>query len=88
MFISNEHRRSHPMYADPKKELAESLPLCHPHDDWLKDFAPVQGKVVVISTLLSRQSLASSNADRKDEADGEDHSKGGKNIKVIHFGVV
>jgi hypothetical protein len=45
MFITNEHhRRSHQMFADPKKELAESLPLCHPHDDYLKDFMPIQGK--------------------------------------------
>ncbi|KXJ73953.1 hypothetical protein RP20_CCG014676 [Aedes albopictus] len=32
------------MIADPKRELAESLPLCHPNDDYLKDFTPMQGK--------------------------------------------
>ena len=29
--------------ADPKRELAESLPLCHPNEDYLKDFTPMQG---------------------------------------------
>lgn len=27
---------------DPQKELADSLPLCHPNEDYLKDFAPVK----------------------------------------------
>lgn len=27
---------------DPQRELAESLPLCHPNEDYLKDFAPVR----------------------------------------------
>lgn len=27
---------------DPQRELAESLPLCHPNEDYLKDFAPVK----------------------------------------------
>lgn len=31
-----------PLIADPKRELAESLPLCHPNDDYLKDFTPMQ----------------------------------------------
>lgn len=26
---------------DPRRELAESLPLCHPNEDYLKDFSPV-----------------------------------------------
>jgi hypothetical protein len=31
-----------PSYAyDPRRELAESLPLCHPNEDYLKDFLPV-----------------------------------------------
>lgn len=28
------------MYTDPRKELMESLPLCHPNEDYLKDFQP------------------------------------------------
>lgn len=27
---------------DPQRELADSLPLCHPNEDYLKDFAPVR----------------------------------------------
>lgn len=27
---------------DPQKELADSLPLCHPNEDYLKDFAPIR----------------------------------------------
>lgn len=27
---------------DPQRELAESLPLCHPNEDYLKDFAPIR----------------------------------------------
>ncbi|KAL1509744.1 hypothetical protein ABEB36_004435 [Hypothenemus hampei] len=27
---------------DPQRELAESLPLCHPNEDYLKDFTPVR----------------------------------------------
>uniref|UniRef100_A0A6P7FBI0 WD repeat-containing and planar cell polarity effector protein fritz-like n=1 Tax=Diabrotica virgifera virgifera TaxID=50390 RepID=A0A6P7FBI0_DIAVI len=27
---------------DPQKELADSLPLCHPNEDYLKDFTPVK----------------------------------------------
>ncbi|CAH0547326.1 unnamed protein product [Brassicogethes aeneus] len=36
-------RSTLPSYVtDPKKELADSLPLCHPNEDYLKDFAPVK----------------------------------------------
>lgn len=31
-------------YTDPKRELAESLPLCHPNEDYLKDFQPARSK--------------------------------------------
>lgn len=29
------------MAPDPRRELRESLPLCHPNEDYLKDFSPV-----------------------------------------------
>lgn len=33
---------------NPKKELADSLPLCHPNDDYLKDFNLISsGKKIV-----------------------------------------
>lgn len=31
-----------PHVTDPQRELANSLPLCHPNEDYLKDFAPVR----------------------------------------------
>lgn len=31
-----------PHVTDPQKELADSLPLCHPNEDYLKDFTPAQ----------------------------------------------
>ncbi|CAG9764110.1 unnamed protein product [Ceutorhynchus assimilis] len=31
-----------PHLTDPQRELAASLPLCHPNEDYLKDFAPVR----------------------------------------------
>lgn len=30
---------------DPRRELAESLPLCHPNEDYLKDFSPVSDRL-------------------------------------------
>ncbi|KAK5644239.1 hypothetical protein RI129_008084 [Pyrocoelia pectoralis] len=31
-----------PHITDPQRELADSLPLCHPNEDYLKDFTPVR----------------------------------------------
>ncbi|XP_025836778.1 WD repeat-containing and planar cell polarity effector protein fritz-like [Agrilus planipennis] len=31
-----------PHLTNPQKELADSLPLCHPNEDYLKDFTPVR----------------------------------------------
>ncbi|XP_030384612.1 WD repeat-containing and planar cell polarity effector protein fritz [Scaptodrosophila lebanonensis] len=68
---------------NPKKELADSLPLCHPNDEYLKDFNP-------ISTNMTRPP-----ARRRDE--DQSNSKGttttpsassAPSIKVVHFGVV
>lgn len=46
-------RRNHsngfnPSGMDPRRELRESLPLCHPHDDYLKDFTPMSRKLSII----------------------------------------
>lgn len=60
------------MIADPRRELAESLPLCHPNDDYLKDFTPMQDII--------------SNSNEQQE-NNEDNKKV-PNIKVVHFGVV
>ncbi|KAM7354409.1 WD repeat-containing and planar cell polarity effector protein fritz isoform 2-T2 [Cochliomyia hominivorax] len=34
-------------FTNPKKELQDSLPLCHPNDDYLKDFNPLPSENVV-----------------------------------------
>ncbi|XP_004531277.1 WD repeat-containing and planar cell polarity effector protein fritz [Ceratitis capitata] len=66
---------------NPKKELADSLPLCHPHDDYLKDFNPLSA-----AEDMPRPPTKSTNRD--------DSSKSRKSnatqpaIKVVHFGVV
>lgn len=34
----------HKLMTDPQRELADSLPLCHPNDEYLKDFMPMSGE--------------------------------------------
>ncbi|XP_052891916.1 WD repeat-containing and planar cell polarity effector protein fritz [Anopheles moucheti] len=58
--------------ADPKRELAESLPLCHPNEDYLKDFTPMQ------------ELISNGNG----EMEKKEEEKKIPNIKVVHFGVV
>lgn len=40
---------------NPQKELAESLPLCSPNDDYLKDFSPMPptGEFKISITFMS-----------------------------------
>lgn len=59
---------------DPKRELAESLPLCHPNEDWLKDFSPV-----------AKDQKPSSSGKSENHNDKKQSTP---NIKVVHFGVV
>lgn len=61
-----------PGMMDPRRELAESLPLCHPNEDYLKDFSPVVEK-----TKDAAPSGSKSSDDKKKPS-----------IKVVHFGVV
>ncbi|XP_035900049.1 WD repeat-containing and planar cell polarity effector protein fritz [Anopheles stephensi] len=58
--------------ADPKRELAESLPLCHPNEDYLKDFTPMQDLI----------------SNGNGEMEKKEEEKKIPNIKVVHFGVV
>uniref|UniRef100_A0A182J9D5 WD repeat-containing and planar cell polarity effector protein fritz n=1 Tax=Anopheles atroparvus TaxID=41427 RepID=A0A182J9D5_ANOAO len=58
--------------ADPKRELAESLPLCHPNEDYLKDFTPMQDLI----------------GNGNGEMEKKEEEKKIPNIKVVHFGVV
>lgn len=44
----------HPMVTDPRRELADSLPLCHPNDEYLKDFTPMSGRLTLfLLTIFS-----------------------------------
>lgn len=63
----------YPGIMDPRRELAESLPLSHPNEDYLKNFSPVS------TPDRSKDAPTSSkgNEDKKKPA-----------IKVVHFGVV
>lgn len=38
--VPSNNMKKRMMYTDPRRELAESLPLCHPNEDYLKDFQP------------------------------------------------
>lgn len=38
---------TNPFLTNPKQELADSLPLCHPEDEYLKDFAPISSKFIL-----------------------------------------
>lgn len=40
-----------------RKELAASLPLCHPHQDYLKDFMPASDKSAKIEEKKSKSSI-------------------------------
>lgn len=61
-----------PGMMDPRRELAESLPLCHPNEDYLGLFSPV----------VDRKKEAPSTS----KGNGDDKKKPA--IKVVHFGVV
>lgn len=66
---------------NPKKELADSLPLCHPHDEYLKDFNPLSA-----ADELPRPPVRSSNRDETSKSRKSNTSQPA--IKVVHFGVV
>jgi WD repeat-containing and planar cell polarity effector protein len=60
---------------DPRRELAESLPLYNPEEEYLKDFSPVTS---------DRKNINPSNI----RSPNNDEKKKSSNIKVVHFGVV
>lgn len=74
-FNERMKRKTVPGRMDPRRELAESLPLCHPHEDYLKDFSPVSTDRQLTKDAPSTSK--SSNEDKKKPT-----------IKVVHFGVV
>jgi WD repeat-containing and planar cell polarity effector protein len=71
-FNERMKRKPYPGMMDPRRELAESLPLCHPEADYLKDFSPV------VDHHRSKEGTSSGKSDDKKKPA----------IKVVHFGVV
>ncbi|XP_023170747.2 WD repeat-containing and planar cell polarity effector protein fritz [Drosophila hydei] len=65
---------------NPRKELADSLPLCHPNDEYLKDFNPITTNVSKPPTRRRGEEEPSSNSKQT--------SSSSSSIKVVHFGVV
>ncbi|XP_017050106.1 WD repeat-containing and planar cell polarity effector protein fritz [Drosophila ficusphila] len=66
---------------NPKKELADSLPLCHPNDEYLKDFNP-------ITTNVTKPPIRRRDEESKQSSSKSANSSSSSSIKVVHFGVV
>lgn len=84
---------------DPQRELADSLPLCHPNDDYLKDFTPISSSALTGGGVGDDEPAANSNgaigSDRNANHHGaNNHHKssatggGGGALKVVHFGII
>ncbi|KAH8409427.1 hypothetical protein KR222_003795 [Zaprionus bogoriensis] len=69
---------------NPRKELADSLPLCHPNDEYLKDFNPITTNVS--KPPMRRRDEESASGNKSSAASGS--GSGSSSIKVVHFGVV
>ncbi|XP_053961395.1 WD repeat-containing and planar cell polarity effector protein fritz [Anastrepha ludens] len=67
---------------NPKKELADSLPLCHPHDEYLKDFNPLSA-----AEEMPRPPIKSNNREEASKS-RKPNTTSQPAIKVVHFGVV
>ncbi|XP_034474588.1 WD repeat-containing and planar cell polarity effector protein fritz [Drosophila innubila] len=65
---------------NPRKELADSLPLCHPNDEYLKDFNPIITNVSKPPTRRREEESSNSKTTAP--------SSSSSSIKVVHFGVV
>ncbi|KAM8715278.1 hypothetical protein ACLKA7_002346 [Drosophila subpalustris] len=65
---------------NPRKELADSLPLCHPNDEYLKDFNPITTNVSKPPTRRREEESSNSKTSAP--------SSSSSSIKVVHFGVV
>ncbi|KAH8352761.1 hypothetical protein KR084_006214 [Drosophila pseudotakahashii] len=66
---------------NPKKELADSLPLCHPNDEYLKDFNP-------ITTNVTKPPIRRREEEPRQSSSKSGNSSSSSSIKVVHFGVV
>lgn len=65
---------------DPRRELAESLPLFNPEDEYLKDFQRFERDFPPVADMRRNPQASNRNGN-------EDHKKK-STIKVVHFGVV
>ncbi|XP_073825532.1 WD repeat-containing and planar cell polarity effector protein fritz [Musca autumnalis] len=83
-------------FTNPKKELQDSLPLCHPNDDYLKDFNPLpaaESHRAVSNELHYQQhnnnghSVTSTIA-HANNTSATTATTNAAPIKVVHFGVV
>ncbi|KAL5280656.1 WDPCP.2 family protein [Megaselia abdita] len=70
-------------YTNPRKELADSLPLCHPHGEYLKDFDPVDPESIQVPRHPSTNNSSSNRATNELNSKSSTSS-----IKVVQFGVV
>lgn len=85
---------------DPKRELAESLPLCLGNEDYLKDFQPLSSEYIFFSFILINKQVVDgvfkihcyvledsgdpNNPMIKEPIKTEEAAK----IKVVHFGLL
>ncbi|TMW49356.1 hypothetical protein DOY81_005574 [Sarcophaga bullata] len=85
-------------FTNPKKELQDSLPLCHPNDDYLKDFNPLPTVEPPQKTTKSfsireehQQTINTTNTTTNNTNSSSPNTNTrtpSQSIKVIHFGVV
>jgi len=69
-----KRKTSYSNMMDPRRELAESLPLCSPNEDYLKDFSP--------------HAHEKSPKDSPPSPNGKDDKSKKPTIKVYNFGIV
>lgn len=69
---------NHPFITNPKRELQDSLPLCHPEDEYLKDFAPI--------STNREEGITEEPTNNNTNTNNTNISA--PKIKVVHFGMV
>ncbi|XP_037886123.1 WD repeat-containing and planar cell polarity effector protein fritz isoform X1 [Glossina fuscipes] len=81
-------------YTNPKKELADSLPLCHPNDDYLKDFNPLPTAEIARTSAMLRtnindeQIFCTTKPTNTTISTTTTTTAQLPTVKVVHFGVV
>ncbi|XP_023298264.2 WD repeat-containing and planar cell polarity effector protein fritz isoform X1 [Lucilia cuprina] len=81
-------------FTNPKKELQDSLPLCHPNDDYLKDFNPLptaeppQRIANRINIREEHQQIINKTNTNTNSSTPKTTTTTTPSIKVVHFGVV